>query len=291
VITKVLLKSSSLSIDLRVTAPENSKASEKMEIKLSGARVADFDYWSKTFNVPPGSSSQHFHVSFASCYCYEYRFPYLLATGLSVDDAVIPPDFNFLGTDPDPTNVVDPVIEQEILDLSDTDIGGGVFNLSSTAYPPAQQIGPAEWQWQNINPNESVSFTAESVSGKDDAESEIFQAGIILGVAGAAFILVVDHGFDMWSEARKRKKPTTSSREVRIRMARIRHRRRAFRASAKEQPSTEPSVSPEEGEPPNPEIDETDMRKPDWAPTADPGRPVRRALKSRIIEVFSATFR
>lgn len=206
-ITKVLLKTSSLSIDLHVAAPENSKASEKMEIELLDSQTG-LPGWSKTFNVPPGSSSQHFDVSFASCYCYEYRSPYLLATGLSVDNSYTNsqtrPFLNLSGAPPG-WNEVAPVIEQEILDFSDTAIGGGVFNLSTSAFPSAQQIGSAKWRWKEINPSDSVSFTAESVSGKDDADNKVFQAGIILGVAGAAFILVVDHGFDVWSEARKRK--------------------------------------------------------------------------------------
>jgi hypothetical protein len=268
VVTKAVLSPSALSFDLSIAAPSNSrKKLDELTISIWNAQAdpAPQSGWSssagnppeetRTIDVPSGSSfTGSFELPLTHCSCYEYKAPYLLATGLGANvpyfpaqgGAAIPGVAGFpyptpaasgpgangpyftppvqggaaipgVAGFPYPTPAASsstpaassdfvffPVIEQDMLDLSSAGgLGGGVFTLSTSSYPSAQQVGPATWQWQEVNPPESIYFRAESVSGKDVVDSKTFKAGLLLGVAGSGIIVVVDHLFDIWRERRE----------------------------------------------------------------------------------------
>ena len=225
VVTRAVLSPSALSFDLSISAPRNSNGKPSQltvcipiaDIPNLGSRSS----WNtgaslpcaaeQTVNVPRGLSVKHFQLPLTDCSCYDYRPPYLLAVGLGGPYAGSgsPPVFV-----PYPIGFFAPVIEQDVLDLSSAaDLGGGVFALSISPYPSTQQAGPAVWQWQNVQSPESTYFVAQSASAKDVADSRTFQAGLLLGIAGAGIIVVLDHLFDIWREIREYRDQSSEDRK------------------------------------------------------------------------------
>jgi hypothetical protein len=223
VVTKAVLSATLLSIDLRVTAPPSSdKKPNELTVYIYGAQPTPHSGWSsfgdsmsdETINVPAGLSVKHFHIPLTNCSCYEYKAPYLVAAGLGPTDVASQiPGLTYPG--PGPTdNAFSPVIEQDVLDLSNVEDLGGVFSLSISSYPPVQQLGSAAiWQWQNVSSPQLVSFVAESASGKEAVDNRTFKAGLLLGIGGSGIIVIVDHLFDLWRETREYRDDVSKRKE------------------------------------------------------------------------------
>lgn len=229
VVTRAVLQNENLDISLSISAPGNSKP-QNLTVLVWPAHAYPDDGWKGvstsgisgaeiTLRVTGSTPGRMLPSLSLDCSCYVYHAPYLLASGVSVVDVIAPgsglPNIpgEYPGPGPGGEQPVGLNIDQDVLDLSNLDIGGGVFTLSASPYFDVQQIGTDVWQWQDPAPSGAPYFEAESVAAKNSADQHTFVAGLLLGVAASAVIVSIDRGFDMWNDRRERREQRSKARQ------------------------------------------------------------------------------
>ena len=195
----------SYSIEGKVSVPRGKSTSVYIDIYGAGRVALPGNGWSLTTlkggpfqaagselarTFGQGISELNLYVNLGDCHCVAYRSPYLEATTANVRSGGILANVQSLP--PGPPWGVTLSFRQSEIDVEDLSIPSHLSIVSGYPQIPLNTTTSNDWSWPNV----AVGYvTAIDLAASANRDTQLFYSGLILGIAGAAFIALIQAFF------------------------------------------------------------------------------------------------